>query len=262
VPFADNFLEKKQVSADSEKIICKALKVVAIQRVKMRASERLMAVAVMAILLCGPSPVLADIYTIVDAQGRVYYTNVPAVSQAQLYQHEGVVINKPTGRSWPEVRVGGRRDAQKNSRAYDHHIQRSGHRYNIDPQLIKAIIKAESDFDCYASSPKGAQGLMQLMPGTARDLKVSNPFDPRSNIDGGARYFRTMLDTFNGDIPLSLAAYNAGPNRVKQTNRIPQIPETVEYVQRVLHHYKGYKTAGNRSFSEGSVIKVGDLVVR
>jgi len=221
-----------------------------------------MAVAVVAILLYGPSPVWADIYTSVDEKGRRFYTNVPAAGQSRLYQHEGVVINKPSGRDWPEVRVGGRRDSQKNSLAYDHHIQRSGHRYNIDPQLIKAIIKTESDFDCYASSPKGAQGLMQLMPDTARDLNVSNPFDPRSNIDGGTRYFRTMLDTFNGDIPLSLAAYNAGPNRVKQTNRIPQIPETVEYVQRVLHHYNGYKTAGLRSSSAGSVIKVGDLVVR
>ena len=219
-----------------------------------------MAVAVVAILLYGPSPVSAEIYTSVDEKGRRFYTNVP-VGQSQLYQHEGVVINKPSGRDWPEVRVGGRRESQKNSLAYDHHIQRSGHRYNIDPRLIKAIIKAESDFDCYASSPKGAQGLMQLMPGTARDLKVSNPFDPRSNIDGGTRYFRAMLDTFNGDIPLSLAAYNAGPNRVKQTYRIPQIPETVEYVQRVLYHYNGYKTAGLRSHA-GSVIKVGDLVVR
>jgi len=220
-----------------------------------------MAVAVAAFLLSGPSPIWAEMYTYVDDKGTRFYTNVPAASQSLLYQPEGVVITQPSGQAWPEVRVGGRRNSRKNSLAYDHHIQRSGFRYNIDPQLIKAIIKAESDFDCYASSPKGAQGLMQLMPATARDLNVSNPFDPRSNIDGGSRYFRTILDTFNGDIPLSLAAYNAGPNRVKRTNRIPQIPETVEYVQRVLRHYKGYKTVGLPAPSAGSVIKVGDLLV-
>ncbi|KAF0189764.1 MAG: soluble lytic murein transglycosylase-like [Desulfobulbaceae bacterium] len=197
-------------------------------------------------LLCAPSPGQAEVYTYVDAQGTRYYTNVPASGKYQLHQSQEVVISKPTSQPWPEVRIGGRRDWPKgSSEAYDLQISQCSYRYNVDPYLIKAIIRAESGFDCNAQSGKGAQGLMQLMPGTARDLNVANPFDPRANIDGGTRYFRTMLDTFNGNIPLSLAAYNAGPNLVKQTNRMPEIPETVEYVQRVLHHYKAYKGVNN-----------------
>jgi len=197
-------------------------------------------------LLCAPSPGQAEVYTYVDAQGTRYYTNVPASGKYQIHQSQDVVISKPTSQTWPEVRVGGRRDWPKgSSEAYDRQISQCSYRYNVDPYLIKAIIRAESGFDCNAQSGKGAQGLMQLMPGTARDLNVANPFDPRANIDGGTRYFRTMLDTFNGNIPLSLAAYNAGPNLVKQTNRMPEIPETVEYVQRVLHHYKAYKGVNN-----------------
>lgn len=228
----------------------------------MGTADRMLLVAAMAILFCGQSRAMADVYTYVDSKGTRYYTNAPASSsgQCRLYQRDEVAISKPSGRDWPEVRVGGRRDFLKSSAVYDQHIKQSGYRYNVDPQLIKAIIKAESGFDCYARSQKGAQGLMQLMPGTAKDLKVFNSFDPRENIDGGTRYFRTMLDTFNGNIPLSLAAYNAGPNLVKRTNKMPHIPETVEYVQRVLQHYKDYKGVGRQPVAVTSAIRVGALV--
>lgn len=223
--------------------------------------------AVMAMLLCGgPGPVRAEVYTYVDAQGTRYYTNVPASGNCRLHQNKDVEISRPSSRPWPslpDVRIGERREYPKSSAAYDRHISQCSYRYNVDPLLIKAIIKAESGFDRYAQSDKGAQGLMQLMPGTARDLNVANPFDPRANIDGGTRYFREMLDTFHGNIPLSLAAYNAGPNLVKRTNRIPEIPETVEYVQRVLHHYKAYKGnggSGRPTAPVTSAIKVADLV--
>ncbi len=197
------------------------------------------------VLLNGQSQAGAEIYTFVDNQGKRVYTNVPTSSKSQPYQSAGITISKPTTRSWPNratIRVGNYSlRTGKNSSEFDRHIQQSGYRHDVDPLLIKAIIKAESGFNCNAVSNQGAMGLMQLMPGTASDLRVNNPLDPRANIDGGTRYFRAMLDTFHGNIPLSLAAYNAGPNLVKQTNKIPQIPETVEYVQRVLHNYKGYK---------------------
>lgn len=227
----------------------------------MGTADRILLMTAMAILFYGQSPVRADMYTYVDSKGTRYYTNVPASNnQCRLYQHDEVAISKPSGQNWPEVRVGGRHNFPKNTAVYDQHIKQSSYRYNVDPQLIKAIIKAESDFDCFARSQKGAQGLMQLMPETARDLNVVNSFDPRANIDGGTHYFRTMLDTFNGNIPLSLAAYNAGPNLVKRTNQIPHIPETVEYVQRVLQHYKDYKGVGWQSVAVTSAIKVGELV--
>ncbi len=211
----------------------------------MKTAVKLVLTITVAILLYGQSQVRAEIYTFVDAQGKRIYTNVPTSSKSQLYRSEGVTISKPTTHPWSNVSSGVRQRYSarngKNSTEFDQHIQQSGWRHDVDPLLIKAIIKAESGFNCDAKSNKGALGLMQLMPGTAKDLRVANPLDPRANIDGGTRYFRAMLDTFHGNIPLSLAAYNVGPNLVKQTNTVPQIPETMEYVQRVLHHYKGYK---------------------
>jgi soluble lytic murein transglycosylase-like protein len=232
----------------------------------MGTAGKMLLMAAVAILFYGQSLARADVYTYVDAKGTRYYTNVPAASTCRLYQRDTNAISKPSTQAWPEVRIGGRsslRNTGVDSAAYDRQIKQSGKDHNVDPLLIKAIIKAESGFNCNAQSNKGAQGLMQLMPGTARDLKVANPFDPRANIDGGTRYFSDILKDFNGNIPLSLAAYNAGPNLVKRTNQIPQIPETREYIQRVLQHYKsykGYQGLGSHTPLAGSTIRVGGLV--
>ena len=123
------------------------------------------------------------------------------------------------------------------------------------------MIRAESSFDRYAVSKRGAQGLMQLMPDTAKHLEVVDPFNPSQNIEGGRRYLRYLLDAFDQELPLTLAAYNAGPTLVKRINRIPRIPETVKYVRRVMDYYKEYR--GGRqfnSFDNNSAILVRDIV--
>jgi soluble lytic murein transglycosylase len=114
----------------------------------------------------------------------------------------------------------------------------------MDESLVKAVIKAESDFDPDAVSRKGAQGLMQLMPDTARDMAVSNPFHPTQNMEGGIRYLRKLLDQFQGNLHLALAAYNAGENAViKYNNSIPPFEETRTYVKRVLKFFGDFQAA-------------------
>ena len=113
-------------------------------------------------------------------------------------------------------------------------VQKAAEKYNLPPELINAVIRAESNFEVRAVSSAGAQGLMQLMPATAKELGVKNPFDIEQNVDGGARYLRQMLDRFGGNLRKALAAYNAGPGTVcRYDGRVPY-PETRQYVQRVL----------------------------
>jgi len=123
------------------------------------------------------------------------------------------------------------------SRSLNAMIEKYAGHYRLDPSLIRSIIAAESGFNPKAVSPKGARGLMQLMPETARRMGVENSFDPEQNIHGGARYFRSLLDTFDNNLVLSLAAYNAGENLVQRLGRVPEIKETRDYIRFVTTMY-------------------------
>jgi hypothetical protein len=122
-------------------------------------------------------------------------------------------------------------------------VNQASGRYRLDPDLVNSVIKAESGFNVRAVSPKGAQGLMQLMPGTASQLGVPNAFDPRANVEGGTRYLRELLEHYNFDLVKALAAYNAGPQRVEQFGGVPPYYETRAYVARIVKDFNKKKLA-------------------
>jgi soluble lytic murein transglycosylase len=163
------------------------------------------------------------IYTFVDTNGTVHFTNVPSDPRFRPGLKRGIT-HRP-------IRPG-------NPAHYEDYIRRAARLYEVDPLLVKAVIKAESNFDYQAVSRRGAQGLMQLMPDTAADLNICDPFDPQANILGGTCYLRQMLGRFKGNVKLALAAYNAGPTLVENLGRMPRITETRRYVLTVLNHYR------------------------
>jgi len=121
----------------------------------------------------------------------------------------------------------------------DQSIVMAAARHNVDPNLVRAVIKVESNFNSNAVSNKGAMGLMQLMPKTARELRVKNPFDPEQNVDAGVRHLKYLLQNYNGDVNLTLAAYNAGEGAVKRSAGVPRYAETQDYVRRITNIYYG-----------------------
>ncbi|OAG28293.1 lytic transglycosylase [Thermodesulfatator autotrophicus] len=159
------------------------------------------------------SPSLAELYYYRDASGTLYITNIPT-------NH---ILIKRTKPKIPE-RI----------------FQKAGRLYGIDPALLKAIARVESNFDPYAVSHKGAQGLMQLMPATAKAYGVKNCFHLEENVRAAAAFLKDLLEEFES-LELALAAYNAGPNKVKKFKKIPPYPETRHYVKKVLYFYSKYK---------------------
>jgi soluble lytic murein transglycosylase-like protein len=171
-------------------------------------------------------PADADIYRYVDASGRVHFTDTPTHGRYDMYMKEEAPV-KASNRSYLDI------------------IRRHATSYRLEEALVKAVIKVESDYQPRVVSRKGAQGLMQLIPQTAKDLKVSNPFDPYENIRGGSEYLRMMLDLFNNDVELALAAYNSGPSTVKRYGGIPPYDETQKYVKKVKRYLDYYRQVGD-----------------
>jgi len=124
-------------------------------------------------------------------------------------------------------------------------IEQAAARHNVDPNLVRSVIKVESNFNPNAVSRKGAMGLMQLMPSTARSLHVSNPFDPQQNVDAGVRHLKKLLESYGGNIRLSLAAYNAGAGAVARSAGVPHYSETQNYVRRITEIYYGGSDPGS-----------------
>ena len=182
--------------------------------------------AALALTLFFPAQTLADIYKYVDEEGVIHFTNVPTDGKFKLFYRE-----KP---------VHFQSELGLQLEKYDHLIFKASEKYNVNYNLIKAVIKAESNFNPQAVSRAGARGLMQLMPKTAYAYQVQDSFEPESNIEGGVRYLRYLLNLFQGDLYLALAGYNAGENAVIKNKGIPPYPETRTYVQRVLRFYQEY----------------------
>ena len=183
-------------------------------------------------------PSSAGIYRYEDERGVVHFTNCPRDSKFKLYIKE----SKEDGEHLDRLSF----EYVKDSNRFDHLISEFSEKYQVDFALIKAMIRAESGFNPYAVSRKGAKGLMQLMPQTAERVSVLNVFSPRDNIEGGVRYFKYLLNLFNDDFRLSLAAYNAGENLVSEIRSIPPYRETVDYIRKVLSYYQSYKGYGPR----------------
>ncbi|OGQ82770.1 MAG: hypothetical protein A3F90_06900 [Deltaproteobacteria bacterium RIFCSPLOWO2_12_FULL_60_19] len=177
----------------------------------------------------------ANIYQCLDSQGSVLFTDSPTQAGCKL-----LIGRRPT----MTTQSGG------SPTRYDEIILSAAERHGVDPALVRAVVKAESDFNETARSRKGAQGLMQLMPETARLHNVANVYDPGENIEGGVQHLRLLLDRYRGDLRLALAAYNAGIQAVEKHGGIPPFAETKEYVRRVLTFHDRYRKNGQISITE------------
>lgn len=199
------------------------------------------AAACLLLSLCGISLVRADsIYYETGDDGTIRLTNAPDSGRYHTYLAPG--HSRGTGNAPPGP--------------YSEPIRLAARKFGVDPDLVRAVIAAESNFNPEAISPKGARGLMQLMPSTASRFGVKDIFDPVENIFGGVRYLRYLLDLFGGDLVLALAAYNAGEKIVQQKGGVPGFRETVNYVDRVMSGY-GRPVKAPRASSPGKSPEAG-----
>lgn len=179
----------------------------------------------------------------------------PVAAEAEIYKYvdeNGNVMLTDTPRGGNTVLLYSSDKKKQGSDEVHQIIVNKASKYRLDPSLINAVIKTESSFDSEAVSRKGAMGLMQLMPGTARDLGVGNPFNPEENIEGGTRYLKYLVDKYDGDLTRALAAYNAGPKRVDKSGQLPN--ETRNYIRKVYSLYNGERRIESDKPEEKTVI--------
>ena len=186
------------------------------------------------IVITATGPVLSgeDFYSYIDDSGAQVLTNIPPVPETPPADLTSAPQNKEQDSGLSSG------FAAPDSGKFDPIIKKYASYYELDPSLIHSIIATESGFNPNAVSAKGARGLMQLMPATAQRLGVRNSFDPEQNIRAGVRHFRSLMDMFNNNLDLSLAAYNAGENLVLRLGRVPMYQETIDYVRSVTRRYK------------------------
>jgi len=173
------------------------------------------------------APATAEIYKLSGADGTVHFTNAPTDPR-----YRGMGFTSGTSAGWLRLPRG-------DAALYAAQISDAAARYGVPERLVTAVIRVESAFNTFAVSRSGARGLMQLMPETASILGVRNSFDPQQNVDGGVRHLRAMIDRFGNNLPLALAAYNAGEKAVYAHQGMPPYPETRDYVTRVLQFFDG-----------------------
>lgn len=178
----------------------------------------------------------ADIYRYVDEDDIVHFTDAPTDKRYKIFMRD---LKKDK-----ELRTKLRYASSVNPAEFEQLIKTCSVKYGVNPSLVKAVIHAESGYNPNAVSSKGAGGLMQLMPATAKSLKVADRFNPKDNVEGGVKYLRFLLDTFRGDVSLAVAAYNAGLTKVAKYGGIPPYNETQTYVTRVLSYMKSYQENG------------------
>ena len=189
-----------------------------------------------AVWLLAVSPSFADIYSYVDSEGTTHFTNTPGGdARYRLY------MRSRDGKRRGGMAVAPSDASPERYNRYNSVIREAATLYQIPEELVRAVIKVESDYDPRAVSRVGAQGLMQLMPETAHRMQVRDILDPRENILGGVRYLRVLANMFNGNLQLTLAGYNAGENAVVKHGGIPPFDETEDYVVKVLAYYRRYR---------------------
>lgn len=188
-----------------------------------------------------PAVVSADIFRFVDQDGVVHYTNVPQGGGGwkRVYRENDPDTGSVNAHHWAAP-IERKVDPERLTR-YDLHIKEAAALYQLPEPFIRAVMMVESNFYPDVVSVDGAMGLMQLMPATAANMGVIDAFDPRQNVLGGTRFLRMLANRFNGDLVLTVAAYNAGEGAVNKYAGVPPYAETRRYVRRVLHHYYTFR---------------------